>query len=523
MYARNVILAALVLAGVAFAQTPIATDPPFQVGYVANMSAGGTSVYLSNSGANGAPLLGPDFGAAAGNICVNLYTMAPDEQLTSCCSCLLTPNKLVALGKSDLFVNAPPQFVTESAVIKLVATLAGAGGGGTKCDHSAAAVIRNARVPGALAWSTTVHQLPVGGYTIRETPFLPASLSPGELASLGGRCATILARPDAVDICPSCGSLPCTLNVSCPPNFSLVTAWPHTEQIPVTGNTPPFYCDVSGLPSGFTSDRNACTITGDGTTQPGAYPYTIKVTDSSSPACSKTINCEIVIPPPPVLPLVYTCPAPFCVAPGQSVSVPVAVQGGTPPYYNYSALRPFTVDPGLPPDLQIGLATPTSGLISGTVNLHASPGTYDYWIQVFDSSTPPQVSLQSGICTLMVSPVPQVGCPVLTARGGRSYPVEGEAIDPAPVPVWGGTPPYTVTQPVPSWGLTINPNVCNGSDLKCIIRGTLTTNGGCKDSPTGRYTITYQLSVSDNSPGTNNPLCPRPQPITCSSPVICDP
>ena len=87
MHLRNVILVMLALAAVAFAQ-PATLDSPFQISYAANLNVGESWINISNSGANGAPLLGPGFGGAVGNICVNVYAFSPDEQLISCCSCL---------------------------------------------------------------------------------------------------------------------------------------------------------------------------------------------------------------------------------------------------------------------------------------------------------------------------------------------------------------------------------------------------------------------------------------------------
>ncbi len=62
MYLRNVVLAALVPAIAAFAQNPITADSPFQVGYAANLNIGESYIDITNTGANGAALLGPGFG-----------------------------------------------------------------------------------------------------------------------------------------------------------------------------------------------------------------------------------------------------------------------------------------------------------------------------------------------------------------------------------------------------------------------------------------------------------------------------
>src|SRR5215813_2484895 len=126
MHLRNLIVVMLALAAIALAQPPATLDTPFQVRYAANLNVGESWINISNSGANGAPLLGPGFGGAVGNICVNVYAFSPDEQLISCCSCLVTPGGLVNLGVNrDLTSRTLTGVIPTSAVVKLYATLAG--------------------------------------------------------------------------------------------------------------------------------------------------------------------------------------------------------------------------------------------------------------------------------------------------------------------------------------------------------------------------------------------------------------
>jgi len=202
---RNVLLVALVCAAAAFAQqlTP-GLDTPFQVSYAANPSAGESYINIINTGANGAPLKGPGFGAAVGNMCVNVYAFAPDEQEISCCSCLLTPNSVANLGVNrDLTSTTLTGVVPTSVVIKLVATLAGSGGSGSSCSNSAATVAFDNMVYGMIAYGTTPQ--PVGtAYNAVSQAFLPATLSAGELASITGRCQAILGNGSGFGVCNSC-------------------------------------------------------------------------------------------------------------------------------------------------------------------------------------------------------------------------------------------------------------------------------------------------------------------------------
>ena len=213
MYLTKLSFAIVALATVAVAQNPITADAPFQVRYAANLNLGESWINITNTGANGAPLNGPGFGGAAGNICVNVYAFSSDEQLVSCCSCLVTPNGLVNLGvKRDLTDNTLTGVVPNSVVIKLVATGAGGTGGtGTSCSNSAALAGDSAHpiVNGLAAWGTTLH---VGAaadtapttVATTETKFTPATLSAGELASITNRCTNIIGNGSGFGICKSC-------------------------------------------------------------------------------------------------------------------------------------------------------------------------------------------------------------------------------------------------------------------------------------------------------------------------------
>ena len=210
MYLRNVILAALVLATIAFAQGPATTlavtDAPFQVRYAANLQFGESYIDIQNDGANGAPLLGPGLGGAVGNICVNVYGFDPAEEMISCCSCLVTPDQTKNMGVvRDILSNTATGVVPTSVTVKLLATLAGTGGSGTSCTNSAASVNTATIVAGLVAWGTTLHATPTPGtYATMEKAFTPATLSAGELASLANRCSNMIGNLSGFGICASC-------------------------------------------------------------------------------------------------------------------------------------------------------------------------------------------------------------------------------------------------------------------------------------------------------------------------------
>ncbi len=189
-------------------------DPPFPLEF--GMLAWGTTLHsadpvinLVNPGSIGAPLNGPGFGTPSGNICANIYAFSPDEQLISCCSCLITPNGLASLSvTTDLLANTLTGIRPNSVVVKLIATTAGTGGTGTSCTNSAALAgtpafkITNT---GLVAWGVGIHVAPVAGtFAITEVPFGKATLSKAERDSVTNRCTNIIGNGSTFGICRSC-------------------------------------------------------------------------------------------------------------------------------------------------------------------------------------------------------------------------------------------------------------------------------------------------------------------------------
>jgi len=210
MYLRNVILVALALAIVAFAQGPATTlavtDAPFQVRYASNLNFGDSYINIQNDGANGAPLLGPGLGGAVGNICVNVYAFDTAEEMVSCCSCNITPDQTKSLSvQRDILSNTATGVVPTSLTIKLLATLAGTGGSSSSCTNAASSVNTATIVAGMAAWGTTLHSTPVtGSYATTETAFTPGTLSAGELAHLANTCSNMIGNLSGFGICASC-------------------------------------------------------------------------------------------------------------------------------------------------------------------------------------------------------------------------------------------------------------------------------------------------------------------------------
>jgi hypothetical protein len=173
---------------------------PFQVRYASNLNIGDSFINITNSGARGAGLGSGTSASTTGAICVNVYEFSADEQLVACCSCPVTPNGLVSFSaRNDLITNTLSVAIPTSIVIKLYASVPIAG----SCVNSAA--LPGAAASGMLAWGTTIHAAAAPAtYFGSEAPFLPATLSAGELNRLTQLCTFILANGSGFGICRSC-------------------------------------------------------------------------------------------------------------------------------------------------------------------------------------------------------------------------------------------------------------------------------------------------------------------------------
>ncbi len=199
----SIFAASMLCSVVALAQ---AQDGPFQVRYASNLPIGDSVVNITNTGAFGSTSTASIADAPAvtnGNICVNVYTFSPDEQLISCCACPVTPNALVSLSaRNDLISNTLTPGVPTSIVIKLLASP-----GAPTCNPSAPGGIAQA---GMAAWGTTIHALPVTPgspattYGETETPFTNSTLSAAELTRITTLCGFIQTNGSGFGICRSC-------------------------------------------------------------------------------------------------------------------------------------------------------------------------------------------------------------------------------------------------------------------------------------------------------------------------------
>ena len=193
-----------IFAAIMLCSAVVLADDTFQVRYASNLAIGDSVVNITNTGASSTVA----FPTQNGNICANVYTFSPDEQLISCCSCLVTPDGLASLSsRNDLISNTLTPGVPTSIVIKL---LASAGTTAASCNASTAGQGANELVTGMAAWGTTIHALPVTPgspattYGQTETPFTPSTLSASELQRITTLCGFIQTNGSGFGICRSC-------------------------------------------------------------------------------------------------------------------------------------------------------------------------------------------------------------------------------------------------------------------------------------------------------------------------------
>jgi hypothetical protein len=167
------VFAAIALSTVAFGQED--GDRAYHIGYAANLNIGDSEINISNDGGRAGFYNNNTTGLGGGNICANVYTFDPSEEMISCCSCLVTPNALVSLSaKNDLINNVLTPAIPSSIVIKMVASVPATATGGvyTVCNPAAPHLIGTGN-----AGETLANQLTIGMLTWGTT--LEPAASPG--------------------------------------------------------------------------------------------------------------------------------------------------------------------------------------------------------------------------------------------------------------------------------------------------------------------------------------------------------
>jgi len=119
-----------------------------------------------------------------GDLCAMIYVFRPNQELSECCGCKVTPNGLLKLSVNNNLTNNPLHAGTHtSGAIKILSASPDTAG---KCDPGAV-VTPPVPTPTLRAWATHIQD----SGAVTETAFSDADLSVGEFDSLILNCSFI--------------------------------------------------------------------------------------------------------------------------------------------------------------------------------------------------------------------------------------------------------------------------------------------------------------------------------------------
>ena len=216
----SLVFAAVALASVACYAQPGTENTSYQLGYMSNLDKADAVVNFTNFGSTFAFGL-PAPATTFGNLCANVYVFDPQEELISCCSCLVTPNGLNSLSaKGDLISNTLTPATPTSIVVKIVGTLALDVNGtffsalpDTFCNPTTINdPTKTFPVNALLAWGTNNHVDSTGGLALTELKFRSALLlppaapgaTPNEIDQLATFCRFNQINGTGFGVCKAC-------------------------------------------------------------------------------------------------------------------------------------------------------------------------------------------------------------------------------------------------------------------------------------------------------------------------------
>jgi len=161
--------------------------------------------YFANANTSGAPdgtvrIINP--GTSGGNLCADIYVFDTNEEMSECCSCVVTPDGLLTLSvDGDLTSNPLTGVILSTGVVKIVSA---ATAGGT-CPLPTKIVAQ----PSMRAWSTHIQN---SAFSITETASQAATLSLAEGRALQSQCADIKGAGSGHGVCANSAALSAICN-----------------------------------------------------------------------------------------------------------------------------------------------------------------------------------------------------------------------------------------------------------------------------------------------------------------------
>ncbi len=249
----------------------------------------------------------------------------------------------------------------------------------------------------------------------------------------------------------------------------------YSQTLAATGGITPYTWSIStgSLPPGLSLNTNTGAITGTPTTA-GSYSFTAKVTDSESPKQSATASLSITINTK--LAVQTTTLPPGVVTTTYSGATLQATGGVTSYTWSWTGTTPP------------GLALSSAGAISGTPT---TAGTYNFTVQVMDSSTPQQTATANLSLTVNA----QLAITTTTFNNG----VVGTSYSQA-LAATGGITPYTWSISVGSLPAGLSLNTSTGAITGTpTAAGTVNFTAKVTDSESPNQSVTASLSLTINA------------------------
>jgi len=347
---------------------------------------------------------------------------------------------------------------------------------------SLTAAVTNDTASAGVTWSLTGAGSLTGNTTTAVTYNAPTSVT-----------AASVATAKATSVADSTKSATFTVNLVPPPSITPATlpggnvGTPYSQTVSVTGGVAPYTLRITGTQiTGvtFTAGATSATLSGIPTTA-ATYGFTVKVTDSGSPAQSSSVVYSVVIGAQ--LPLSITTSS----LPGgtlNSVYTPDSIKatGGYAPY-SFGAT-------GLP----AGMNLSGGGSLTGTPT---AAGIFSVTITVTDSETPTAATANVTLPLTITAP------PLALAPAAGSLPnaTQNAAYTTSLTPS-GGVGPYSIaldgTSAAMPTGLTFNSTTA--STAAATITGTPTVLGATSgiivdvtdsEAPPVTTQFTYSLTV----------------------------
>lgn len=151
--------------------------------------------YFANANTTGAPdatLRFTNVGTSGGNLCVDIFIFDPNQEMSACCSCSVTPNGLLTLSVDTLISNPLTGKTLTSGTISIVSSKNSCGGAPEVVTPAA----------GIKGWATHIQN---SKFTVTEEEFVDSTFSSAQLGLLQTDCTAIVNVGSGSGICPCVG------------------------------------------------------------------------------------------------------------------------------------------------------------------------------------------------------------------------------------------------------------------------------------------------------------------------------